>query len=264
MIRKVKIKHEKYFFCVIKCKIVSLHKNFLTVKKMQFKFTLFNVLILAVFTQISCGQKVIKLDPYLQAHSKQFEIMNHDNENDTLHLGHFDIYPDEFNTAWMRFAKIDRYFANGDIHKFSTSNNDNYVYNNLLMELNDRALLTEFARAYNMEIDIPDRFDRAFIAYFYASHDEYAIIFIQKNDNDIAGFASNKYEFYEIGPIKNYADSDKTEPKLPGYQIVLNRQVVGAYQRTGKPMFYMTNEYCDATEIIIAGIVGAINRINQL
>lgn len=260
---KVKIKAENYFFCVIKCKIVSLQKK-LKVSKRHLKFTLFKVLVLAVFTQISCGQKVIKLDPYLQAHSRQFEIMNHDNGNDTLQMGHFDIYPDEFNTAWMRFAKIDRYFANGDIHKFSTSNNDNYVYNNLLMETNDRALLKEFAQAYNMEIDIPEKFESAFIAYFYATHDEYAVIYIQKSGTDIAGFASNKYEFYEIGPIKAYADSDKTESKLPGYQIVLNRQVVGAYQRTGKPMFYMTNEYCDATEIIIAGIVGTINRINQL
>lgn len=231
---------------------------------MQFKFTLFNVLILAVVTQVSCGQKVIKLDPYFQAHSKQFEIIHHDAEDDTLQMGHFDIYNDEFNTAWMRFAKIDRYFANGDIHKFSTSNNDNYVYNNLLMELNDRALLQEFAEAYNMDIDIPEKFDRAFIAYFYASHDEYAVIYIQKNANDITGFASNKFEFYEIGPIKSFADSDKVEQKLPGYQIVLNKQVVGAYQRTGKPVFYMTSEYCDATEIIIAGIVGTINKINKL
>jgi len=221
-------------------------------------------MILAILTQVSCGQKVIKLDPYLQAHSRQFGIVNHDVENDTMQIGHFDIYPDEFNTAWMRFAKIDRFFAGGDLYKFSSSNNDNYVYNNLLMEMNDRVLLEEYAKAYNMEMEIPEKFERAFIAYFYASHDEYALIFIDKNESDITGFASNKFEFYEIGPVNSYENAEKPEKKTPGYQVVLNRQVVGAYQRTGKPMFYMTNEYCDATEIIIASIVGTINRINKL
>lgn len=228
------------------------------------KFTLFKVMILAVLTQISCGQQVIKLDPYLQAHSKHFDIINHDAKNDTLQMGHFDIYNDEFGTAWMRFAKIDRYFSDGEVYKFSSSNNDNYVYNNLLKELNDRALLKEYAQAYNMEIDVPEKFERAFIAYFYASHDEYALIFIQKDEADIAGFASNKYEFYEIGPVNSYENAKKPEKTNPGYQVVLNRQVVGAYQRTVKPVFYMTNEYCDATEIIIATIVGTINRINKL
>ena len=73
------------------------------------------------------------------------------------------------------------------------------------------------------------------------------------------------FDIYEIIPVVSEKDDNSdTKIALLGFQFKLNNEFVGSLQLKGKKNFRMTNEYCDATEMILGAIASIILKYENL
>jgi len=204
----------------------------------------------------------MQIDPDLKAKSIKFAVESFDTPGDELlRFGHFSAYEGEFGLAWMQTAGIDSYFNHENLFTFITDNHDNYQYNNVLSKLNDREQIRSFVSHFNLPLDTMAIPENAWVGYLYASHDEYCMIFFQDTDAPVTGYVSNGFDIYEIIPV--FSPDTNPEKRL-GYQFRLHDDFVGSIQTSENQTFRMSNEYCDATEMVVATLASSILRCNQL
>jgi hypothetical protein len=197
----------------------------------------------------------MQIDPYLKAHSKRFSIKTEGSGwQSTVKMGHFISYEKQVGTAWMQEAGLMPYFNQDELITFASTNNDNYSYDHILSPITDGSKLQAFVEQFDIPLEVPDNFLKAFVGYLYASHDEYAMACIREDETHIRAFLTNGFDIYEILPVLN----DSTPATLAGYQVKLYDEYVGALQISDGWSFRMTSEYCDATEIILASIASML------
>lgn len=213
----------------------------------------FNKLVLILFASfllLSCKEEM-KIDPYLKAHSKKFSLQAEGTGwNSTVTMGNFSSYDKQIGTLWMEEAGLMDFFNSADLITFGADNNDNYSYDHILEEVNEKEVLDRYANHFNIPLETPEHFEKAYIGYLYASHDEYAMVCVRENEQNIHAFLTNGYDTYEILPVFG----ENQNNKLVGYQVKLYDEYVGALQIADGWTFRMTTEYCDATEMILASI----------
>jgi hypothetical protein len=213
----------------------------------------FNTLVLLLFASFllfSCKEEM-KIDPYLKAHSKKFSLHAEGTGwNSTVTMGYFSSYDKQIGTLWMEQAGLMEFFSDSELITFGADNDDNYSYDHVLTEVTDREILNRYANRFNIPLETPEQFEKAYIGYLYASHDEYAMACVRENEQNIHAFLTNGFDTYEIVPV--YGEEQKD--KLFGYQVKLYDEYVGALQIADGWTFRMTTEYCDATEMILASI----------
>jgi hypothetical protein len=219
-----------------------------------------SILLLVSLSLISCKEEM-QIDPYLLAHSKKFSIKTEgEGWYSTVRMGHFSSYEKQSGTLWMQEAGLMQYFDENQLITFATDNNDNYSYDHILYEVTDVEIIRSYALDFNMPLEVPEHFEKAFIGYLYASHDEYAMACVKVDENNFSGFLTNGFDTYEIMPVL----SAETPEQLMGYQVKLYDEFVGAVQVKNQWSFRMTSEYCDATELILASIASMLVKCETL
>lgn len=212
------------------------------------------IFAILVFGTYSCKEEMA-IDPFLKAHSKKFGIETEGKGwQSKVKMGHFSTYDKPIGTAWMNEAGLMQFFNNDQLITFASTNNDNYTYDHILSETRDSELLRKYAEKFNMPLEVPGHFVKAYVGYLYASHDEYAMACVRENESTISAFLTNGYDTYEILPVLDASGSNQ----LIGYQVRLYDEYVGALQIADGWSFRMTTEYCDATEIILASIASML------
>lgn len=218
------------------------------------------LLLFVLLLLVACQQKDMKIDPYLEAHSYQFKVnIDAEQADELITFGHFSSYNKDFGLAWMEETGISDFFKDGKMLTFSTDNNDNYTYDNVIIETDSPEKMKNYIEKFEFPSEGIDQFTKAYLGYFYAPHDEYSMIYVKQSENEIIGYLSNGFDLYEIHPV-----IEESNKKIQGYQFKLNKEFVGSLQSKGNRNFRMTNEYCDATEIVLASIASMIIKTEKL
>ena len=230
-------------------------------KILGFLFVAFVPIIL-----ISCQESEMPIDQHLKSNSVKFTVKHAEHPGqELLEFGHFSAYEDKFGLAWMETSGIQDYFDEQDLFMFTTDNHDNYQYNNVLSPVRDPEKILGFAEHFGLPLDSLPVFDKAWVGYLYAPHDEYSMVFFQSEKSPVAGYLSNGFDVYQIFPVFEEADdSAGSKQRLRGYQFKLFDEYVGSIQTSGPNTFRMTNEYCDATEMVIATLASSIIECKKI
>jgi len=217
------------------------------------------LLFFSLVTLLACGSKEMKIDEHLKKNSIKFSVNIDDKSADDLvSFGHFSSFDKSFGTAWMEETGLAAYFDMGQLYTYATDNNDNYVYENIISPSIGMNNLSEFAEKHNIAFENLDKEKSSFVGYFYAPHDEYAVILQKEGENHFSGFLSNNFDLYEIIPVYD------EENEYQGYQFKLNGDFVGSLQTKSPETFRMSSEFCDATEMIIATIASTLIKTQKL
>jgi len=206
----------------------------------------------------------MQIDPHLKANSNKMKVqLDEDGADGILTMGRFSAYDKEFGLAWMDASGISEYFSDEGIYTFAADNDSNYVYDIIATPVEDPSLIKRFAEQFSIALDETGNPESAYLAYLYAGHDEYAMIFIRLNEIEHKGYLSNGFEQYEILPVHKAPDKDQRR-SLSGYQIKVNDDYAGALQMDPGNVFWMSDEYCDATEMVLAAVASTLIKCNNL
>jgi hypothetical protein len=222
---------------------------------------------LVLLSLLSCTAPVqMEIDAHLKAHSTKFDVENvKKNGEQKISFGHFSAYNKEFGTFWMETAGIADYFNPESLVTFAAENNDNYVYDIVISKIDAQADIIKYGSHFDLPMQNNDAFETSLAGYLYATHDEYAMVYIKHSPISYEGYLTNGFDLYEILPVVSKpGENEKSKAELLGYQFKLNNEYVGSLQIAGNQNFRMTNEYCDATEMILGAIASIILKFENL
>ena len=217
------------------------------------------ILFVAIFL-VSCAEPEMEVNDYLKNNSKLFVAeIDRESSDNLVTIGHFSTFDREFGLAWLDNAGLSEFLDNKQLESFSSTNNDNYTYDNIISESSDQAQINSFVEKFSIPLDNNSVINKAYLGYFYAPHDEYAMIFYPDAKEEVNGYLTNGFDLYEI-----IAVSAAETAEILGYQIVLNKEYVGSIQLKDKHYFRMSTEFCDATEIVLGSIASMILKTQIL